>query len=429
MKKILIPIISLCLIFPFFQGRIVSADSFSVAAKSAIAIDASSGKILYAQNATDSSTQIASITKLITAYIVYQKISEGKLSWDTKVPISTYAYDLTLNSAASNVKMTKGETISVKDLMNALMLPSANSAAVALAEHIAGSEPKFVDMMNAQLKAWDITDAKIYNSSGLPNSVLGKNIYPNSSVDASNTMSAEDVAVVSYHILKDYPQILDITKQVSLTFDANGSSKATMQTTNQMLKGFPQYRNGVDGLKTGSTGYQINCFAATTLQNGFRIITVILEANNPATDNSTAFNLTNTLMNHVYGSWTTNTLVKKGNVYPDFKTFGIVDGKKNAVKLISETDIAPVVPMKTDGTPETKNLTVSTDKNKKDTTEAPVKEGEHLVSVKTSFKDSLGYIPGASQATFLLVAATNVDRSIPLVVIWNHFVNFVNEKL
>ncbi|MQW24042.1 MULTISPECIES: serine hydrolase [unclassified Lactococcus] len=429
MKKILISIISICVMLPLFTAHSVSADSFTVAAKSAIAIDADSGKILYAQNATDSSTQIASVTKLVTAYLVYQKIDEGKLSWDTKVPISTYAYDLTLNSAASNVKMTKGEKISVKDLMNALMLPSANSAAVALAEQIAGSEPKFVDLMRAQLKTWGITDAKIYNASGLPNSLLGKNIYPNSATTDVNTMSAEDVAIVSYHLLKDYPQILDITKQTQMTFDKDGSSKATMNTTNQMLKGYAQYRSGVDGLKTGSTGYQINCFAATTYQNGFRIITVILEADSPATDNSTTFNLTNLLMNHIYGSWTTDTLVSKGKVYKDFTKFNVIDGKQKTVKLVAKKDITPVVPKAEDGTANSKNLTVTTDKKTSASTTAAVKKGTTLVTIRTSLKDSLGYIPGASQAEFPLIAADTVDRATPIVVIWNHFVKFVNEKL
>lgn len=429
MKKILISLFSLCLFAPFFLGGAVSADSFSIAAKSAIAIDAASGKILYAQNEKDSSTQIASITKLITAYLVYKNVAEGKLSWETKVPISNYAYELTQNTAASNVAMTKGEKISVKDLMNALMLPSANSAAVALAEQIGGSEPQFVNLMRAQLKQWGISDAQIFNASGLPNSVLGKNIYPNSQVDASNTMSAEDVAIVSYHLLKDYPQILEISKQTTLPFDEKGASKTTLKTTNQMLKGFPQFRSGVDGLKTGSTGYQINCFAATTLQNNFRIITVILEANQPADDNSTPFNLTNQLMNQVYGNWMIDSIAKKGKTFAKFPSFSVVDGKSKTVKLVPQEDIIPVVPRAADGTPDSKTLSVTTDKKRSASIEAAVKKGQVLVAVHTSVKDALGYIPGASKAEFNLMADKTVERAVLPVVLWNHFVKFVNEKL
>lgn len=435
MKKILLSIISACITLSALIGisvsadRNVSADTFTVAAKSAIAVDAKSGKILYAQNATDASTSIASITKLITAYLVYKNIDEGKLTWNTKATISQYAYDLTQNADASNIPLTKGENITIKDLMDALLLPSANSAAVALAEKIGGTEPKFVDMMNAQLKAWGITDAKIYNASGLPNDSLGNNRYPNSPETATNTMSAEDVAIVSFHLLQDYPQILQITKQAKLPFDSDGASKTTLETTNFMLKGYSSYRSGVDGLKTGSTGMEVNNFAGTTMQNGFRIITVVLEATNPATDNSTPFTLTNQLMNHVYGSWTTDTLASKGKTFEAFTKYKVVDGRAKSVKLVAYADIAPVVPRAADTTPDTKTLSVSADKKTSSSIEAPVKKGQVLVKVKTQVKDKLGYLPGSSAASFDLVASQNVDKSVPPVVWWNHFVNFVNQKL
>lgn len=187
MKKIVITFLSLLLLFSPLATINAQAEDFSVAAKSSIAVDASSGKILYSQNATDSSTRIASITKLLTAYLVYKGVDEKKIAWDTKVPISDYAYNLTMNSNASNIPLAEGTEVTVKDLLNALLLPSANSAAIALAEKIAGSEPKFVDMMMAQLKEWGITDAKLYTSSGLPNSELGENIYPGSTENDANT--------------------------------------------------------------------------------------------------------------------------------------------------------------------------------------------------------------------------------------------------
>lgn len=427
MKKILILIFSALFLL---TGLSVKADtSFSVAAKSAIAIDASSGKILYAQNATDSSCQIASITKLITAYLVYKNISEGKLSWETKAPISQYAYDLTQNLDASNIPLVKGEKISVKDLMDALLLPSANSAAVALAEKIAGSEPKFVDMMRAQLKSWGITDAVIYNASGLPNDVLGSNIYPGSSTTATNTMSAEDVAIVSYHLLKEYPQILKITKQKTLAFDTKGASKTTLKTTNQMLGGFAQSRSGVDGLKSGSTGYQIDCFAGTTVQNGFRVITVVLDADNPASDNSTPFLLSNQLMNHVYGSWIRDTLIKKGKPYSHFSQFNVVDGKKLTVPLISQAAITTVVPRKTDGTADTSQISSALNKKKSSKITAPVEKGQRLAIVTTRVNDKLGYLPGTGGSQADLVAQKMVSRANPVVILWGNFVNFVNEKL
>lgn len=261
MKKIAIIIstiiMTLSVLTTFNAHADDSTSQFSVAAKSAIAVDASSGKILYAQNADDSSTEIASITKLLTAYLVYKNVADGKISWTTKVPISQYAYDLTQNSNASNIPLAKDESFTVKDLTNALLIPSANSAAVALAEKIAGSEPKFVDMMTAQMKAWGITDTHLVNASGLPNDDLMGHIYPGSDPSATNTMSAKAVAVLSYHLIKEFPEILNITKQVQLPFDVGGKSQTTLTNTNQLLQGFTNSRSGVDGLKTGSTSFQL----------------------------------------------------------------------------------------------------------------------------------------------------------------------------
>ena len=428
MKKIVITFLSLLLLFSTLATINAQAEDFSVAAKSSIAVDASSGKILYSQNATDSSTRIASITKLLTAYLVYKSVDEKKIAWDTKVPISDYAYNLTMNSNASNIPLAEGTEVTVKDLLNALLLPSANSAAIALAEKIAGSEPKFVDMMMAQLKEWGITDAKLYTSSGLPNSELGENIYPGSTENDANTMSAQDVAIMCTHLLKDYPEILKITEKTELPFDKGGQSETTLANTNQMLPGFTTTRAGVDGLKTGSTSFYVDCFAATTVQNGFRIITVILEAKDPSVDNSTPFTLTNDLMNQVYASWTNADILSKDEQLSDFPKLPVRDGKKNSIDLIAKDNFSAVVPSK-NGTADMNAMEITFDLDPKTNIEAPVKKGEELVQATATQKDKLGYLPGFSGYHFPLTAKTDVERANVFVVMWNKFVRFVNEKL
>ncbi|MEY8459464.1 serine hydrolase [Lactococcus ileimucosae] len=428
MKKILIIFLSLLLLFSPLTTISVQAEDFSVSAKSSIAVDASSGKILYSQNATDSSTRIASITKLLTAYLVYKSVDEKKIAWDTKVPISDYAYNLTMNSNASNIPLAEGTEITVKDLLNALLLPSANSAAIALAEKIAGSEPKFVDMMMAQLKEWGITDAKLYSSSGLPNSELGENIYPGSTENDANTMSAQDVAIMCTHLLKDYPEILKITEKTELEFDKGGQSETTLSNTNQMLPGFATTRAGVDGLKTGSTSFYVDCFAATTVQNGFRIITVVLESKNSSEDNSTPFSLTNSLMNQVYASWTKIQIADKGSQISEFPSLPVQDGKKNTVNLVAGEDFSAVVPFK-GGTADANAISISFDKKAQTAIEAPIKKGEELVQATAVQKDNLGYLPGFSGHHFPLTAENDVTRANIFVVMWNSFVRFVNEKL
>ncbi|MDR0297718.1 MAG: D-alanyl-D-alanine carboxypeptidase [Streptococcaceae bacterium] len=406
-----------------FSGLIASADSsFSVAAKSAIAVDAASGKILYAQNATDSTTQIASVTKLLTAYLVYKKIDAGKLKWTDKIKISDYAYQLTQSLEASNIPMAQGESFTVHDLMNALLVSSANSAAVALAEHIAGSEPKFVDQMKAQLKDWGITDETLVNSSGLPNSVIAGHTYPGSSATAANTMSAADVAIISMHLLKEYPEVLTVTKQTDVVFDKGGKSQNTLYTTNQLLAGFAQTRSGVDGLKTGSTGTTIDCLAATTNQNDFRIITVVLGTTGTDADHSATFSQTNLLMNHVYANWQAQGIAAKGETLSTHKTIAIMDAKSNPVPLVLSQDFYVVMPLGNSAfsitfTDKSKNLS------------APIAPGKTIATASVSYDDKLGYLSGYHASSVNLTVDKTVERANPFVVLWDHFANFVNEKL
>ena len=183
MKKKIFLLVTLCftLITTPFVSVVSAEEPFDVSAKAALAIDASSGKVLYAKNTT-SPMGVASITKIITIYMTLDAIKKGKLNWDDKIKMSDYAYNLTQNPEASNIAvMDKDEAFTVRDLFNAAMIQSANSAAITLAEKIGGSEPKFVDLMKTQLAYWGITDAKLVNASGLNNSVLGENIYPGSS--------------------------------------------------------------------------------------------------------------------------------------------------------------------------------------------------------------------------------------------------------
>lgn len=390
------------------------AQDFDATAEHAIAVEASTGKILYEKDA-NTPDGIASITKLLTIYLVYKDIKEGKLSWNTKVDISDYAYDLTTNPLASNVPMEKRQ-YTVKELVNASLVASANSAAIALAEKVGGSESKFVDMMSAQLKEWGITDASLVNSSGLNNSMLGDNIYPGSSSDAENMMSAKDVAIVARHLILDFPEVLDITSQSTSDFDG-----VTMTSSNLMLKYMTSYRDGVDGLKTGSTDLAGACFVGTTEENGMRIITVILNADNGDTDSTARFTATNNLMNYIYTTYTVQTVLEKGQSYKN-STVEVLDGKKPDVSAVAKDTFKVITPRTTASTALTFDL-------KKETPTAPVTKGQTVATLTYKDKSLVGsgYLDG--EPSVQMVAKNDVQRSFFLKVWWNHFVRYVNEKL
>ncbi|MGY3729983.1 serine hydrolase [Lactococcus termiticola] len=429
MKKFtLYLMLGLTLLASFNFVQPVKADTPKIPAKAAMAIDASSGKILFAQNAT-TPLGIASITKNITAYLVLKAIDEKKLSWDEQVGISDYAFKMAQNAETSNIAISQPNSkYSVRDLFNAMMIQSADSAAVALAEKVGGSEPKFVDMMKQQLKDWGIRDAKIVNASGLPNSLLDGHLYPGTKDDDENLMSAQDVALVAQHLIKDYPDVLNTTKMTTAVFNKGGADEQNLHTYNYMLEGYQDYRTGVDGLKTGTTTLAGACFVGTTYQNNFRIITVILNADNADSNQYARFDATNTLMNYVYGNWAVDDIADEGQSLDDFDKLPVFDGKSKSVDLVASKDVSPVVPM-ANGTADNSKLSVTFDKSKDAELEAPIKENSPQVTATFSIKDDLGYLPGFKGSQFSLVAKQNVEKQNVFTVAWNHFVRFVNEKL
>ena len=306
----------------------------------------------------------------------------------------------------------------VKQLLDATLISSANSASIALAEEIGGTESKFVDMMKAQLKDWGITDAKIVNASGLNNSYLGDNIYPGSKSDEENTMSAKDVAIIAQHVVKEYPEILDITKKTEADFD--GVNK--LKTFNYMLKGQPSYRKGVDGLKTGTTDLAGASFVAHSNESGMSIITVIMNADNTDTDDYARFTATNDLLNYVVYHWESKTIAKKGQAIGKSQAH-VIDGKSKQVTAVAKSDFNII--QKIDAN-NSKHIKVTTNQ-----VQAPVKPGDKVGTATFEDKSLVGegYLPNQGMPSMELVAGKEVKKSFFLKVWWNHFVTFVNEKL
>ena len=413
MKKLFLTLITL---ISFGSATTVFAQDFDVAAKHAIAVEANSGKILYEKDATQP-VEIASISKLLTVYLVYEALEQGKITLSTPVEISDYPYQLTTNSEASNVPM-EARNYTVEELLEATLVSSANSAAIALAEKIAGSEKDFVDMMKAKLLEWGIQDATLVNTTGLNNETLGTNIYPGSKKDDENKLSAYDVAVVARNLILKYPQVLEITKKPSSTF-----AGMTINSTNYMLEGMPAYRGGVDGLKTGTTDKAGASFVGTTVEKGMRIITVVLNANNQDTNPYARFTATSSLLDYISSNFALQTIVKQGESYEDSKS-PVLDGKDDSVTAVAKEDIK-IVQRLGSRAQSTINYTA-------DTTEhtAPLEAGTVVGHLTYEDKDLVGqgYIT-TDKPSFEMVAEKNVEKAFFLKVWWNRFVRFVNEKL
>ena len=413
MKKLFLTLLTLV---SFGSATTAYAQDFDVAAKHAIAVEATSGKILYEKDATQP-VAIASISKLLTVYLVYEALEQGKITLSTPVEISDYPYQLTTNSEASNVPM-EARNYTVEELLEATLVSSANSAAIALSEKIAGSENDFVDMMKAKLLEWGIQDATLVNTTGLNNETLGNNIYPGSKKDDENKMSAYDVAVVARNLILKYPQVLEITKKPSSTF-----AGITIHATNYMLDGMPAYRGGIDGLKTGTTDKAGASFVGTTVEKGMRIITVVLNADNQDSNPYARFTSTSALLDYISSNFALQTIVKQGESYQDSKS-PVYDGKQDTVTAVAKEDIKIVQRL---GSRAQSEVTYTPD-----TTEhtAPLEAGTVVGHLTYEDKDLVGqgYIT-ADKPSFEMVAEKNVEKAFFLKVWWNRFIRFVNEKL
>ena len=250
-------------------------------AKAAMIIDASDGDIIYQYNENEAFAP-ASMSKMMTAYLLLESIHNGKVRWEDPVKMSAKA----AQTEGARIPVQVNDTLTVKDLYHALMIESANNAAVALAEHMAKSEKDFVQLMDAKAKQLKMSEhAKFANASGLQEP------------DGSETkMTAGDVAQLAYHLIKDYPEILEVThlRQSQLAFN-----NINVISTNDMLNKNNKslYIEGMDGLKTGFTDSAGYCFTGTAKQGDNRIITVVMGTSSK----TKRFTETNKLMSYAFG--------------------------------------------------------------------------------------------------------------------------------
>ncbi len=230
-----------------------------ISAPSAILMEASTGQIIYENNAEEQRSP-ASITKIMTLLLIFEQLDSGKISLKDEVITSAHAASM----GGSQVYMEEGEKQPLETMIKCIVVASANDASVAVAEHIAGSEPAFVDMMNQKAKDLGMTDTHFEDCCGLSDS---DNHYT----------SAKDVAVMSRELITKHPDIFNYTKIWMEDFThqtRNGTSQFTLSSTNKLLK---QYE-WTTGLKTGSTSKAKYCLSATAEKDGISLIAVVMGA-------------------------------------------------------------------------------------------------------------------------------------------------------
>ena len=219
-----------------------------LAAKSYLLIDFNSGRVIAEKNINDK-IEPASITKMMTAYVVYKEMEAGRLTMDEEVSISKKAW----NMGGSKMFIEVGKKVHVKDLLNGLIIQSGNDASVALAEHIAGSETTFADYMNQYAVSLGMKDTHFVNSTGWP--------------DKDHLTTAKDIATLARALIREFPEHYKLYAVKQFSF--NGIKQ---YNRNKLL-----WRDdSVDGIKTGHTESAGYCLVSSAQRDDMRLIAVVL---------------------------------------------------------------------------------------------------------------------------------------------------------
>ena len=406
LKKLVISILtSLIIVTGVGQLSLIKADQtlpqLDLEAKSAIAIDAKTGQIIYAKD--DKQTYpVASMSKLLTAYILLQAIHEGKITWETKVTPTVTEVDISNNTELTNVPLKEGHSYTIKQLYQAMLVGSANAATMLIGNAISGTQTKFIDKMRENAKSLGITDAKIYSANGLTAKYLGDEIYPNTDENAENEFSVRDMAIISQKLIEKYPEILETTKLTKVDFNDNGEI-TTVSNTNELLQ--DNSNLGIDGLKTGTSDAAGYCFASTTNKDGHRIITILAGAK----DNDARFDQTKNLLNYIYNNYDYLAISTDRALRQNVK---VKYGKQGSVPATIGNNLSLWVPKNT----KEKALQIKLIP-KSSTIEAPIKQGETVGDYQITIAGNLGFVDGSTDLKTKALAANGVE-GINIFIKW-----------
>jgi hypothetical protein len=251
-------------------------------AKSAILMEESTGNILYESN-PDERLPIASVTKVMTMLLIMEAVDSGKISLDDMVTVSENA----MSYGGSTMFLETGEQLTVNDMLKGIAVASANDGCVAMAEHLAGSESAFVDMMNERAKELGMENTHFMNTNGLD--------------EDDHYSSARDVAIMSRELMK-HETIFNYT---SIWMDTLRGGKFQLANTNKLIR----FYDGANGLKTGSTSKALCCLSAAAKRNDMQLIAVVLGAPTSAERFASA----KSLLDYGFANYAVNTQITAGD--------------------------------------------------------------------------------------------------------------------
>ncbi len=347
-----------------------------LAASSWVLMDASTGQLLVNHNG-DQRLPPASLTKMMTAYIVEQSIDSGSIADSDMVSVSENAW----RTGGSRMFIQEGTQVSVENLLRGVVVQSGNDASVALSEYVAGSESAFADLMNQQAQRMGMQNSHFMNPTGLPHD--------------DHYSSAHDLGILARHIITDFPDHYQVYSEKYFTYN-----DIRQPNRNRLLWRDPD----VDGLKTGHTEAAGFCLVASAKKQDTRLIAVVMGTNS---DEARAAE-TQRLLNYGFRFFQTRKLYDAGSVLNEARVWG---GDKDTVRLGVQNEVSMTVPR---GSAD--NLTARL--NLPETLHAPIKAGQQMGTLEIKSGDEvLGQEP--------LVALENVEEGSIFKRVWDSIVLFV----
>lgn len=278
MKRVLPIVLTLAMLIPCVCAAPAGPQ---VNAASATLMEKETGTVLYENNAHEK-LEPASVTKVMTLLLIMEALDSGRIKKEDMVSTSAYAASM----GGSQVFLEEGEQMSVHDLLKCIAVSSANDAAVAMAEHLTGSEAAFVDKMNARAAELGMKDTHFSNCTGLP--------------IAEHYTSAHDIALMSRQLILHHP---DIQAYATIWMDSIRGGAFGLSNTNRLIR----FYHGATGLKTGFTDSALYCLSATAERDGMELIAVIMKS--PTSDDR--FQAAKSLLDYGFANYSLTT------VHPD----------------------------------------------------------------------------------------------------------------
>lgn len=271
------------------------------------------GQILYEYN-KDERWPIASMSKLMTLYLVYEAMNEGKFNEQSKVKVNDKFYNISRLPMLSNNTMRIGAEYTVEELIDLAILPSSNAATYMLASMVDKDDSAFIDKMNTTAKKLGMNHTKFYNPAGPPNNLLLNFKAKRYQENEDNESTAKDYAILADRLINQYPQLLKHTKQVSVVIKPGTIDEEVFNTYNYSLEGARLGYKGVDGLKTGSSDTAGFNTTLTAKQQDLRINLVLLGVKDWF-DEASELNrniIANNILDYVFERYEYKKLLQKG---------------------------------------------------------------------------------------------------------------------